>query len=168
MSTVVSPDKSKTRPSKSSKPVAKDVASTSEMDVATTSSEPENRRRFDNLSWWAIGWLTLAHLVVLAAPFTFTWTALAVTIVLHWMAGSLGICLGYHRMLTHTGMKTHPWVRYTFATIGTLAGEGSALDWVADHRKHHAHSDHEGDPHTPHDGGVWSHITWLALSLIHI
>lgn len=120
------------------------------------------RRRRSNLSYWAIGWLTLAHLVCLAAPFTFTWTALAVMIGLHWLTGSLGICLGYHRLLTHTGMKTYRWVRYLFATIGTLAGEGSPLDWVADHRKHHAFSDQDGDPHSPRDGGWWSHIFWLA------
>jgi len=102
-------------------------------------------------------------LVVLAAPFTFTWTGLIVALVLHYITGSLGICLGYHRLLTHTGMKTYNWVRYTFATIGTLAGEGSALDWVADHRKHHACSDQEGDPHSPHDGSIWSHIFWLAF-----
>ncbi len=120
------------------------------------------RARLSNISPWALGWLGLAHLVVLAAPFYFSWTGLAVMFVLHWMTGSLGICLGYHRLLTHTGMKTYGWVRYTFAVIGTLAGEGSPLDWVADHRKHHAFSDHEGDPHTPHDGGWWSHMTWLA------
>jgi stearoyl-CoA desaturase (delta-9 desaturase) len=49
-----------------------------------------------------------------------------------------------------------------FTTIGLLAGEGTPLDWVADHRKHHACSDQEGDPHSPRDGGWWSHIFWLA------
>lgn len=121
------------------------------------------RIRTDNLSYWAIGWLAMAHLACLAAPFYFTWQALVVALVLHWVAGSLGICLGYHRLLTHTGMKTYNWVRYLFAGIGCFAGEGSPLDWVADHRKHHAHSDQEGDPHSPHDGGIWSHITWLAF-----
>ena len=128
-------------------------------DVAPTTGD---RRRFANVSYWALGWLTMAHLVALTAPFTFTWEALAVTLVLHWMTGSLGICLGYHRLLTHTGMKTYNWVRYFFTTIGLLAGEGTPLDWVADHRKHHACSDQEGDPHTPRDGGWWSHLTWLA------
>jgi stearoyl-CoA desaturase (delta-9 desaturase) len=109
--------------------------------------------------------------VVLAAPFTFTWTALAVAFALHWFTGSLGICLGYHRLLTHDGMKTYPWVRYLFATIGSLAGEGSPLDWVADHRKHHKHSDAEGDPHSPWRYGEtvpalmkglwWAHIGWM-------
>ncbi len=122
------------------------------------------RVRTDNLSYWAIGWLAMAHLACLAAPFYFSWQAVVTAFVLHWVAGSLGICLGYHRMLTHTGMKTYNWVRYLFAGLGCFAGEGSPLDWVADHRKHHAHSDQEGDPHSPHDGGLWSHMMWLAYN----
>lgn len=131
-------------------------------EIAASTAGLTVEKRWSNLSWWAVGWLTMAHLVVLAAPFTFTWTALAVTLVLHWFTGSLGICLGYHRLLTHDGMKTYPWVRYLFATFGTLAGEGTPLDWVADHRKHHKHSDQVGDPHSPHEGSWWSHMFWLA------
>ncbi|WP_235908471.1 acyl-CoA desaturase [Roseiconus nitratireducens] len=122
------------------------------------------RKRFSNLSWWAIGWLGLAHLVVICvAPFTFTLAGLAVAVVLHWLTGSIGICLGYHRLLTHSGMKTSTWFKYVLAGVGSLAGEGTPLDWVADHRKHHKHSDQDGDPHSPHDGGWWSHMFWLAF-----
>ncbi|MGB7347857.1 MAG: fatty acid desaturase [Pirellulaceae bacterium] len=160
----------KTRPSDGLKPqdvgsATPDADGQQESPIKTGKQAPQTlaRKRRDNISYWSIGWLGMAHLVVLiAAPLTFTWQALLVMVVLHWMTGSLGICLGYHRLLTHTGMKTYNWVRYTFATIGTLAGEGSALDWVADHRKHHAHSDQDGDPHSPHDGGIWSHLGWLA------
>src|SRR6056297_2601918 len=53
----------------------------------------EQRKRFANISYWAIGWLAFAHLVVLTAPFTFTWTGLIVMLGLHWLTGSLGICL---------------------------------------------------------------------------
>lgn len=121
------------------------------------------KKSASNASWWAIGWLTLAHVVCLAAPFTFTWSGFGIALFLHWVTGSLGICLGYHRMLTHDGMKTYPWVRDMFALIGTLAGEGTPMDWVADHRKHHKHSDQVGDPHSPHDGAWWSHMFWLAF-----
>ena len=125
-----------------------------------TASQRKSER---NYSWWAIGWLGLAHVIALgAAPFTFSWEALGIAVLLHWFTGSLGICLGYHRLLTHTGMKTYRWVRYLFASIGSLAGEGSPLDWVADHRKHHAYSDQEGDPHSPNEGGWWSHMLWLV------
>jgi stearoyl-CoA desaturase (delta-9 desaturase) len=159
MSTVSAPPK--TRPASEAPPQETTDAQSlkRKKDVGPTAEE---RRRSNNLSYWAIGWLALAHVVVLAAPFTFTWTALFVALALHWMTGSLGICLGYHRLLTHTGMKTYNWVRYLFASIGMLAGEGTPLDWVADHRKHHACSDQEGDPHSPRDGGWWSHVFWLA------
>jgi fatty-acid desaturase len=147
----------KQRPSrKNKKPLA--VKKNSKHASPTT----DERAHSANLSPWAIGWLGLAHIASLVAPFYFSWQALVLAVFLHWVTGSLGICLGYHRMLTHSGMKTYNWVRYVFASIGTLAGEGSPLDWISDHRKHHAFSDHEGDPHTPHDGRWWSHMTWLA------
>ncbi|MEL7265809.1 MAG: acyl-CoA desaturase, partial [Planctomycetota bacterium] len=119
--------------------------------------------RLDRVNWMAVSWLVAVHLSVLAAPFFFSWTGLVLTIGLHVVTGGLGICLGYHRLLTHTGFKTYNWVRYTFAMLGNLAGEGGPLDWVANHRKHHAHSDQEGDPHSPHDGGWWSHMNWLGF-----
>jgi stearoyl-CoA desaturase (delta-9 desaturase) len=64
-----------------------------------------------------------------------------------------GITVGFHRMLTHKSFQTKGWLKYTFAVAGSLSVQGSVLDWVADHRKHHAHTDQEGDPHSPHVGG---------------
>jgi stearoyl-CoA desaturase (delta-9 desaturase) len=86
----------------------------------------------------------------------------ALTLFLHWLSGGIGICLGFHRYLTHSSFQTYKPVRWLIAWLGGLAGEGSAIDWVANHRKHHAHSDQEGDPHSPLDGTVWSHVFWLA------
>lgn len=107
-------------------------------------------------------WLVAMHVIALAAPWTFTWSALFLTIAFHWLTGGIGICLGYHRLLTHTGFVIPEWLRRTIATIGTLAGEGGPVLWTANHRRHHAHSDHDGDPHSPHDGPWWSHMFWLA------
>ena len=80
----------------------------------------------------------------------------------------LGVTVGYHRLLTHRAFQTHPWVERTFAVLGSMSVQGSVLDWVADHRKHHAHADAEGDPHSPHVGhgtglkGLWhAHTGWL-------
>jgi len=80
----------------------------------------------------------------------------------------LGVTVGFHRLLTHRAFQTYPWLERTFAVLGSLSVEGSELDWVADHRKHHAHSDREGDPHSPHIGhgsglrGLWhAHVGWL-------
>ena len=80
----------------------------------------------------------------------------------------LGVTIGYHRMLTHRAFQTHKPVEYAFAVLGSLSVQGAVLDWVADHRKHHAHTDEEGDPHSPHVGhgsglgGLWhAHTGWL-------
>jgi stearoyl-CoA desaturase (delta-9 desaturase) len=77
------------------------------------------------------------------------------------MTGGLGICLGFHRLLTHGSFETYRPVRWFFATLGTLAGEGPPIMWVAAHRKHHIHSDQDEDPHTPNHGGWWSHVLWM-------
>ena len=107
--------------------------------------------------------LAILHVGCLAAPFFFTWEAVVLTLVLHWITGGIGICLGFHRHLTHLSYSTYKPVRWLLAFIGGLAGEGSVIDWVANHRKHHAHSDQEGDPHSPHDGPWWSHMFWLGF-----
>jgi stearoyl-CoA desaturase (delta-9 desaturase) len=81
----------------------------------------------------------------------------------------LGVTVGYHRLLTHRSFQTHPAIERAFAVLGSLSVQGSVLDWVADHRKHHAHTDVEGDPHSPHIGhgsgwrGLWhAHAGWLT------
>jgi stearoyl-CoA desaturase (delta-9 desaturase) len=92
---------------------------------------------------------------------------LAIMLVMYVVTG-FGITVGFHRLLTHRSFQTYPWVERTFAVMGSLGVEGSVLDWVADHRKHHAFSDKEGDPHSPHIGhgtglrGLWhAHAGWL-------
>ena len=115
----------------------------------------------DGLNWPVFLWISIVHLVALAAPFYFTWTGLAIFVVMYYATGCFGVTLGYHRLLTHSSYKTYPAVRYFLALLGQLSGEGSAMFWVATHRKHHQLSDKEGDPHSPRDGGWWSHILWL-------
>ena len=65
----------------------------------------------------------------------------------------LGVTIGFHRYLTHHAFSTSKPVEYVFAILGSMAIEGPVMNWVADHRKHHAHTDQEGDPHSPHGFG---------------
>jgi len=91
------------------------------------------------------------------------WQDLMLLAVLYLLTG-LGVTVGYHRLLTHRAFETKPWLRYTFAVLGSLALEGSVVAWVADHRKHHAFADQEGDPHSPHvghGGGLKGMLTGL-------
>jgi stearoyl-CoA desaturase (delta-9 desaturase) len=85
---------------------------------------------------------------------------------------AVGVTVGFHRLLTHRSFQTPKWLEYTFALLGSMAVQGPVISWVADHRKHHAHTDEDGDPHSPHvghhgglrgvAGGLWhAHAGWL-------
>ena len=72
--------------------------------------------------------------------------------VFMYLLTGFGITVGFHRLFTHRAFQTQRGVEYTFAVLGSMAVQGPVIDWVADHRKHHAHTDEEGDPHSPHVG----------------
>src|SRR5689334_25007793 len=76
---------------------------------------------------------------------------LAIAVVMYLLT-AIGITVGFHRLLTHRSFQTSKPLEYTFAVLGSLAVQGPVISWVADHRKHHAHTDEEGDPHSPHVG----------------
>ena len=106
------------------------------------------------LLWgWGFSWL---HLGLLAGMYFFT---------------AMGITVGYHRLFTHRSFETTPAVKFIFAILGSMAVEGPVLKWVAMHRRHHQHSDDEGDPHSPHHhgsgirgvlAGMWhAHVGWI-------
>ena len=93
--------------------------------------------------------------VILAIVLTWNslvgWHDLALMAAMYVVTG-LGITIGFHRLLTHRAFQTSKPMEYVFAVLGSMAVEGSVDHWVADHRKHHAHTDVEGDPHSPHVG----------------
>lgn len=85
---------------------------------------------------------------------------------------AFSVTVGFHRLLTHRSFQTSKPLEYLFAVLGSMAVQGPVISWVADHRKHHAHTDSEGDPHSPHIGhdggargvlaGLWhAHTGWL-------
>lgn len=119
------------------------------------------RLTWKQVDWIVVGWIGAMHVGALAAPFFFTWPALATCVLLHWMTGSLGICLGYHRFLSHRSLKLIAPARFFTLLCGALSGEGSPLVWAATHRLHHMRSDQEGDPHSPTVGSWWAHMNWL-------
>lgn len=101
------------------------------------------------------------HAGAVAALFTFTWTSFAVAVGLYWVAGGLGIGMGYHRLLTHRGYTVPKALEYVLAVCGTLSLQGGPVAWVATHRIHHTYADRPGDPHSPRDGFWWSHVGWI-------
>ena len=123
----------------------------------------------DKLTWKNVDGITLVFLVAmhagcLVAPFFFSWSAVGVMLVLHWLTCSIGICLGYHRYLAHRAFKLTPKAELLVLSCSAMAGEGTPLTWAATHRLHHQRSDLDGDPHSPFDGRFWSHILWLFVN----
>jgi stearoyl-CoA desaturase (delta-9 desaturase) len=92
---------------------------------------------------WAVTWRDLALLIGLYLPI------------------SLGVTAGFHRMLTHRSFRAHPVVRGIILILGSMAVQGTAITWAANHLKHHALADKEGDPHSPVDGLFHAHLGWL-------
>lgn len=78
-----------------------------------------------------------------------------------YLATSLGVTVGYHRMLAHRSFEGPSWLRGLLLILGCMAFEGRPDTWAATHIKHHAHSDEEGDPHSPLDGFWHAHFGWL-------
>jgi stearoyl-CoA desaturase (delta-9 desaturase) len=123
-----------------------------------------------------LGAVVIPFLATLAAILLFWNRVVSVTdltiMAVMYVITAGGITVGFHRMLTHRSFRTHKPTEYMFAILGSMAVQGSVIAWVADHRKHHAHTDVEGDPHSPHVGhgdgtagvlrGLWhAHTGWL-------
>jgi stearoyl-CoA desaturase (delta-9 desaturase) len=123
----------------------------------------ERSRRDDQINWITASFMFAFHVGAVAALFFFSWKAVLAAAILWWISGSLGIGVGYHRLLTHRGYKTPKWLEYFLTICGTVALEGGPIFWVATHRIHHQFSDKEGDPHSPIDGKWWAHMGWILM-----
>lgn len=113
------------------------------------------------IHWDTIVAVVIFHLLAIAALFTFSWQNFAVLALFWWISGSLGIGLGYHRLLTHRSFQTSKWLEYFLTLCGTLALQSGAINWVTTHRLHHAFTDTDKDPHSPSKGFYWAHIGWI-------
>jgi sn-1 stearoyl-lipid 9-desaturase len=133
------------------------------MRILRFNNSRENQTGKNRFNWLIASFMTLFHVGAVSALFFFTWNALFVAIFLYWVVGSLGIGMGYHRLLTHRGYKTPKWVEYFLTVCAVTAVEGGPLLWVATHRIHHQFSDEEGDPHSPRDGKWWAHVGWILV-----
>ena len=124
-----------------------------------------------NLAAVALPFAAFLAAIVLLWNSAVSATDLAILAVMYLLTG-FGVTVGFHRLLTHRSFQVPKWLEYVFASLGSMAVQGPVMSWVADHRKHHAHADEEGDPHSPHVGhgdgasgvfrGLWhAHTGWL-------
>jgi stearoyl-CoA desaturase (delta-9 desaturase) len=128
-------------------------------------------QRYSNLGAAIIPFLAVIAAGILSWNSLLHWSDLAIFAVMYVVVG-VGVTVGFHRLLTHRAFATYKPVAYALAIAGSMAVQGPVIGWVADHRKHHAHTDEEGDPHSPHVGhgtGVlgsirglwWAHLGWI-------
>jgi len=141
-------------------------------DTSTTTSVGGTmfKLKIVNLAAVLIPFLGVIVAIVLLWGTAFNWVYLMILGVMY-LSTSVGITIGYHRLFTHRSFKTPKPVVAILAALGSMAVEGPVLQWVADHRKHHHHSDEDGDPHSPHlhGSGIWeamsgmwhAHVGWL-------
>ena len=98
-----------------------------------------------------------------------------VLLVAMYLICGLGISIGFHRHFSHRSFEARAWLRGTLAILGSMTIQGPVTQWVTDHRKHHALSDRDGDPHSPHTHGgegwvaavrgLWhAHMGWLFVT----
>ena len=133
----------------------------------------EVKSRWEQMALYAFVVIPFAA-VVAAVPVAWgwglSWHDVVITVVFYIVSG-LGITVGFHRYFTHGSFKAKRGLRIALALAGSLAIEGPVIRWVSDHRRHHAFSDKEGDPHSPwrygedfralSKGFFFAHIGWL-------
>ena len=128
-----------------------------------------------NIPYKRVNWITTSFLVVTfllavtAVPiyiwkYGVDWFQISLFIFFYFATG-MSITLGYHRLFSHLSFKAKWPVKLFTLLFGAAAFENSALDWASDHRRHHKHVDHEGDPYDINKGFLWAHIGWLFFKL---
>ena len=120
-----------------------------------------NESESEKIQWVTLTTVTLFHVMALVALFYFSWSNLLAAVVTWWIAGSWGIGMGYHRLLTHRGFKAPKWLEYFLSFCGTLGLQSGAINWVTTHRLHHAFTETDEDPHSPRNGTYWAHMGWI-------
>ncbi len=114
-----------------------------------------------SINWKNLSIVTSFHLLTIVALFFFSWQNLAAMLIGNWIVGSLGVGLGYHRLLTHRSFKAPKWLEYTLTVFGAMAIQDDAPKWVTTHRLHHQFTETDKDPHSTKPGFWWAHLGWI-------
>jgi stearoyl-CoA desaturase (Delta-9 desaturase) len=149
----------------------------STLKTASTKSKTIVNSYIKNLQYSHFWWYNFLPLIgTVAALISCLWIPIGPTeiimIIILWALTTIGISVGFHRYYAHRSFKTGKAMQMLFVVLGSLAGQGSLISWVAVHRRHHENSDTQGDPHSPnlHGCGIWnelrglwhSHYGWLV------
>lgn len=112
-------------------------------------------------NWKNIAIVISFHLLAIPAFFTLSWANFAALMIGNWVVGSLGVGLGWHRLLTHRSFKAPKWIEYVTSIFATMSMQDPPDKWIATHRMHHAFTDTDRDPHSIRPGFWWAQIGWV-------
>lgn len=154
-------------------PTSRTAAPTTTPTGAPEDVAPERKHTGEQVTlalFIAIPFLALLAAVPVAWGWGLGWRDVVIALVMYAVSGH-GITVGFHRYFTHGSFKAKRGLKVALAVAGSLAIQGPVVRWVADHRRHHAFSDREGDPHSPWRYGEtvpalikglwWAHTGWL-------
>ena len=113
------------------------------------------------INWRDLIIISTFHLLLIPAIYYFSWQNLAIMLVGNWVVGSLGVGLGYHRLITHRSFAAPKWLEYTLTIFASMSLQNEAYKWVATHRMHHQFCETEKDPHSTRPGFFWAHMGWI-------
>lgn len=130
--------------------------------LQTRKNRLPSKRKID---WAAVFVVAGIHLLAMAAliPWLFSWTGLVLALAGVYVFGTLGVNLGYHRLLSHRSFKCPLWVERIMVLLGVCCLEKTPGQFVATHRAHHQHSDEDSDPHSPAKTFFWGHMGWIFV-----
>jgi stearoyl-CoA desaturase (Delta-9 desaturase) len=114
-----------------------------------------------------VPFVALVAAIPLAWGWGLHWADVWIALAFYALSG-MGVTVGFHRYFTHGSFRAARPLRIALAIAGSLAIEGSVIRWVADHRRHHAYSDREGDPHSPWRFGTTPRALLKGFSYAHI
>lgn len=129
------------------------AASASDLPTGQPVEDRSLMRRVASLAAITLPLLGLIAAIILLWGPGFGWLYLGLLIG-GYVVSNIGICVGFHRYFTHKSFQTGPVVKALLGVFGSMAVEGSIIQWVSTHRRHHQHSDRPDDPHSPHNHGV--------------
>lgn len=123
-------------------------------------AESARRVRWDNVTA-----IVVVHALACLAflPWFFSWTGVVLALAGTYVFGSVGINVGYHRLLTHRSFSCPRWLERTFVLLGVCCAQDSPSIWAAVHRRHHQFADEHSDPHSPVTSWLWGYFGWFVI-----
>jgi stearoyl-CoA desaturase (delta-9 desaturase) len=145
---------------------SKPVAGSEGLAFPTTVVAPPPAKDKLRIRWAYTLSIVVIHLLAVAAalPWFFSWTGVIACFLGLYVFGTLGINVGFHRLLTHRGFACSKFIERSLALLGVCCLQEGPGRWVAIHRQHHQHSDEQPDPHSPLVAFFWGHVGWLLVS----